>query len=144
MMVGVDNALNLYRTLLWELKSEGNLLFFLASQWVRLLARFSRVGLTSGLVRSRPLLSAPYGGRCVRLFQWCCACWDGSENGTTELITTLTLLPVQGFGVVQALITFSSMLADIADGRELALQAPRGYFHHGFAPTKSLQVLVRW
>ena len=92
MMVGVDNALNLHmNTYFWELKSEGNLLFFLASQWVRLLARFSRVGLTSGLV-SRPLLSAPYGGRCVdysvvlRLLGWF------PENGTTELITTLTWL----------------------------------------------------
>jgi Na+/melibiose symporter-like transporter len=42
------------------------------------------------------------------------------ENGTPELLWTLVAIKfVQGAGVVQALITFSSMVADIVDEHEL-------------------------
>ena len=45
---------------------------------------------------------------------------------------TLTLVKfVQGFGVVQALITFSSMLADIADEHELRTGKRQGIFFAG-------------
>ena len=68
------------------------------------------------------------------------------ENGTTELLTTLTLVKFVQVGVVQALITFSSMLADIADEHELRrVSAKRVFSLPRFRfLTKSLQVLVRW
>jgi Na+/melibiose symporter-like transporter len=43
------------------------------------------------------------------------------ENGTSELVTTLVAVKfIQGIGVVQALVTFGSMVADIVDEHELA------------------------
>jgi Na+/melibiose symporter-like transporter len=41
-------------------------------------------------------------------------------NGTNELVVTLIVVKfVQGVGVVQALVTFGSMIADVADENEL-------------------------
>jgi GPH family glycoside/pentoside/hexuronide:cation symporter len=43
------------------------------------------------------------------------------ENGTSELMWTLIIIKfIQGFGVIQALVTFASMVADIVDEHELA------------------------
>ena len=122
MMVGVDNALNLHmNTYFWELKSEGNLLFFLASPVGAIIGAFFARGFNQRFGKKPSIvIGTLWWAMCqiipvvLRLLGWF------PENGTTELITTLTLVKfVQGFGVVQALITFSSMLADIADEHEL-------------------------
>ena len=50
----------------------------------------------------------------LRLLDWF------PENGTDALVITLVIVKfVQGVGVVQALITFGSMIADIVDEHEL-------------------------
>ena len=50
----------------------------------------------------------------LRLLDWF------PENGTDELLVTLIIIKfVQGFGVVQALVSFNSMVADVVDEHEL-------------------------
>ncbi|MEZ5559105.1 MAG: MFS transporter [Pseudomonadales bacterium] len=123
MMVGVDGALNLHmNTYFWELTSADNIAFFAAYP----------LGIMAGALFSRKLNElfdkkpsivvgtawwaicqiVPVVLRLLDLFP---------ENGTTELVTTLVLVKfVQGAGVVQALVTFGSMVADIVDEHELA------------------------
>lgn len=122
MMVGVDQALNLHmNTYFWELQSEGNLLFFLATPVGAIIGAFFARGFNQRFGKKPSIvIGTLWWASCqiipvvLRLLGWF------PENGTTELITTLTAVKfIQGFGVVQALITFSSMLADIADEHEL-------------------------
>jgi Na+/melibiose symporter-like transporter len=122
MMVGVDQSLNLYmNTFFWELKSGENFAFFAASP----------VGALIGAMVARKLNerfdkkpSVVFGTACwalcqivpvvLRLLGWF------PENGTNELFWTLVVVRfVQGVGVVQALITFGSMIPDIVDEHEL-------------------------
>jgi glycoside/pentoside/hexuronide:cation symporter, GPH family len=122
MMVGVDSALNLHmNTYFWELSSRDNFAFFAAYP----------VGIMVGALFTRRLnrwfdkkpsivVGTAWWALCqivpvvLRLLGWF------PENGTTELVTTLVLVKfVQGIGVVQALITFGSMVADIVDEHEL-------------------------
>jgi Na+/melibiose symporter-like transporter len=60
----------------------------------------------------------------LRLFGWF------PDNGTDSLLWTLIVIKfVQGVGVVQALVAFSSMVADIVDEHELATgQRQEGVF----------------
>ncbi len=122
LMVGVDSALNLYvNTFFWELRSSDLLYFFIASPiGVMIGALFTyrlneRFGKKAAVVWGTAWWSAcqivPIVLRIVGWFP---------ENGTQELITTLIVIKfVQGAGVVQALVTFGSMVADIADEQEL-------------------------
>ena len=122
MMVGVDNALNLYmNTFFWELKSGQNFAFFAATP----------VGALIGALFARKLNEVFDKKPCVlfgtafwavlqilpivlRLLDWF------PENTTSELFYTLIAIKfLQGLVVVQALITFSSMVADIVDEHEL-------------------------
>jgi glycoside/pentoside/hexuronide:cation symporter, GPH family len=123
MMVGVDTALNLHmNTYFWELSSRDNIAFFAAYP----------VGIMVGSLFARRLnqwfdkkpsivFGTGWWALCqivpvvLRLLGWF------PENGTGELVTTLVIVKfVQGMGVVQALITFGSMVADIVDEHELA------------------------
>lgn len=122
MMVGVDSALNLHmNTFFWELSSGGNIAFFAAYP----------LGIMSGALIARKLnerfdklpsvvFGTGWWALCqilpvvLRLLGWF------PENGTDTLVITLVLVKfVQGAGVVQALITFGSMIADIVDEHEL-------------------------
>jgi Na+/melibiose symporter-like transporter len=122
MMVGVDSALNLHmNTYFWELSASGNTLFFAASP----------IGVMLGALVARRLnvmfdkkpsvvFGTAWWALCqivpvvLRLIGWF------PENGTDELLVTLVIIKfVQGVGVVQALITFGSMVADIVDEHEL-------------------------
>lgn len=121
-MVGVDNALNLHmNTYFWELQGGGNLFFFAATP----------VGALIGTALASPLTrwfdkkpSVIIGTLCwalcqvipvvLRLLGWF------PENGTDELLYSLIVIKfVQGLGVVQALIAFNSMVADVVDEHEL-------------------------
>jgi glycoside/pentoside/hexuronide:cation symporter, GPH family len=123
MMVGVDSALNLHmNTYFWELSSRDNIAFFAAYP----------IGIMVGSLFARRLnmwfdkkpsivVGTGWWAVCqilpvvLRLLGWF------PENGTQELVTTLVLVKfVQGMGVVQALVTFGSMVADIVDEHELA------------------------
>jgi len=122
LMVGVDGALNLYmNTFFWELRSSDLLYFFIAGPigvmigalWThRLNARFHK--------RAAVVWGTAWWSACqivpvvLRMADWF------PENGTPALLWTLVLVKfVQGVGVVQALVTFGSMVADIADEQEL-------------------------
>jgi Na+/melibiose symporter-like transporter len=122
LMVGVDGALNLYMyTYFWEVES---------SQIV-ILAIATPVGI---------MIGAPLTKHLHRLVDkkpgviWGTAWWAGCqivpvvlrlqdlfpENGTGALVVTLASIKlVQGIGVVQALVSFPSMVADIVDENEL-------------------------
>ena len=121
-MVGVDNALNLHMNIyFWELQGGGNLFFFAATP----------VGALIGTALASPLTrwfdkkpSVIIGTLCwalcqvipvvLRLLGWF------PENGTSELLYSLIVIKfIQGLGVVQALIAFNSMVADVVDEHEL-------------------------
>ena len=122
MMVGVDQALNLHmNTYFWELESGGNLLFFMATPVGAIVGTFFARRINE-LFDKKPsiLIGTLWWATCqvlpvaLRLLDWF------PENGSSELIWTLTVIKfVQGFGVIQALITFNSMVADIVDEHEL-------------------------
>lgn len=122
MMVGVDSALNLHmNTYFWELSATGNTLFFAASP----------IGVLIGTLVARRLntifdkkpsivFGTAWWALCqivpivLRIFGYF------PENGTDALLITLVAVKfVQGVGVVQALVTFGSMVADIVDEHEL-------------------------
>ncbi|MGD8418238.1 MAG: MFS transporter [Pseudomonadales bacterium] len=122
MMVGVDSALNLHmNTYFWELSPAGNTLFFTAYP----------IGVMLGTLVARRLnqifdkkpsivFGTAWWALCqivpvvLRIFGWF------PENGTDALLITLVCIKfVQGVGVVQALVTFGSMVADIVDEHEL-------------------------
>ncbi len=121
-MVGVDGSLNLYmNTFFWELSPTGNFLVFGAPSIGLLLG----APLTRYLHRyfdKRPAVAwgVAWWGACqivpvvLRLLGWF------PENGTPELLWTLVGVKfLQGAGVVQAIISFGSMMADVADEHEL-------------------------
>ncbi len=121
-MVGVDTALNLYmNTYFWELASTGNFLFFIATPIGALLGTMFARRLNE-LFGKKP--SVVYGtlwwALCqtvpvvLRLLDWF------PQNHSAELLWTLIFIKfVQGLGVVQALVSFNSMIADIVDEHEL-------------------------
>ncbi|MFW6093606.1 MAG: MFS transporter, partial [Pseudomonadota bacterium] len=122
MMVGVDTALNLHmNTYFWELSSEGNIVFFAAYPiGIMVGALFARR--VNQIFDKKPsiVFGTAWWSACqilpvvLRLLGWF------PENGTGELLTTLVVVKfLQGAGVVQALVTFSSMVADIVDEHEL-------------------------
>ena len=121
-MVGLDNALNLHmNTYFWELQGGGNLFFFAATPVGALIG----TALASPLTRwfdKKPLVII--GTLCwaicqvipvlLRLLGWF------PVNGTDELLYSLIVIKfIQGLGVVQALIAFNSMVADVVDEHEL-------------------------
>jgi glycoside/pentoside/hexuronide:cation symporter, GPH family len=123
MMVGVDNALNLHmNTYFWELSSRDNIAFFAAYPLgIMVGALFARR--LNQLFDKKPsiVIGTGWWAACqiipvvLRLMGWF------PENGTPELVNTLVAVKfVQGLGVVQALVTFGSMVADIVDEHELA------------------------
>lgn len=122
MMVGVDTALNLHmNTYFWELSSRDNIAFFAAYP----------IGIMVGTLFARRL-NQLFDKKPSIVFgtSWWAACQivpvvlrllgAFPENGTPELVSTLVAVKfVQGVGVVQALVTFGSMVADIVDEHEL-------------------------
>jgi Na+/melibiose symporter-like transporter len=122
MMVGVDSALNLHmNTYFWELSSRGNVLFFAAYPIGVMMGAFVARRLNV-LFDKKPsvVFGTSWWALCqivpvvLRLVGWF------PENGTESLLITLVCIKfVQGVGVVQALITFGSMVADIVDEHEL-------------------------
>ena len=121
-MVGVDNALNLHmNTYFWELQGGGNLLFFAATPVGALLGTAVASTLTRWFDKKPSVI---IGTLCwalcqvipvvLRLLGWF------PDNGTAELLYTLIVIKfIQGLGVVQALIAFNSMVADVVDEHEL-------------------------
>ena len=121
-MVGVDNALNLHmNTYFWELQGQGNLYFFAATPVGALLGTAFASTFTRWFDKKPSVI---IGTLCwalcqvipvvLRLLGWF------PENGTDELLVTLIVIKfVQGFGAVQALIAFNSMVADVVDEHEL-------------------------
>ena len=121
-MVGVDNALNLHmNTYFWELQGGGNLLFFAATPVGALLGTAVASTLTRWFDKKPSVI---IGTLCwalcqvipvvLRLLGWF------PDNGTEELLYTLIVIKfIQGLGVVQALIAFNSMVADVVDEHEL-------------------------
>jgi glycoside/pentoside/hexuronide:cation symporter, GPH family len=122
-MVGVDHALNLHmNTYFWELQSTGNLLFFMATPIGAIAGTFIARALNERFDKKPSIvLGTLWWAGCqfvpvvLRLLGWF------PENGTDELLWTLIVIKfVQGVGVIQALITFNSMVADIVDEHELS------------------------
>ena len=121
-MVGVGNALNLHmNTYFWELQGGGNLLFFAATPIGALLGTSVASTLTRWFDKKPSVI---IGTLCwalcqvipvvLRLLGWF------PDNGTEELLYTLIVIKfIQGLGVVQALIAFNSMVADVVDEHEL-------------------------
>jgi GPH family glycoside/pentoside/hexuronide:cation symporter len=122
MMVGVDSALNLHlNTYFWELSSSDNFFFFAASPiGVMVGALFARRLNERFDKKPSVVFGTSWWALCqivpivLRLLGWF------PENGTDALLWTLVVVKfVQGVGVVQALVTFGSMIADIVDEHEL-------------------------
>ena len=121
-MVGVDAALNLYMyEFFWELSGRQILLVTVASPIGMIAGTAFTRGLHRRFDKKLPLAFGTAGwavGQIVpvvlRLVEWFPA------NGTTALIATLMSFKlVQGLVVQQALVTFGSMMADVADEHEL-------------------------
>ncbi|MEM9620984.1 MAG: MFS transporter [Pseudomonadota bacterium] len=122
-MVGVDTALNLYmNTYFWELASTGNLWFFMATPIGALLGTLIARRLNERFGKKPSVIYGTlWWALCqtvpvvLRLLGWF------PENDTAALLWTLIFIKfVQGVGVVQALVSFNSMVADIVDEHELA------------------------
>jgi Na+/melibiose symporter-like transporter len=123
MMVGVDSALNLHmNTYFWELSSKDNILFFAATPLGIMIGAFLARGLNERFDKKPSVVfGTAWWALCqivpvvLRLLGYF------PENGTDSLLYTLVAIKfLQGVGVVQALITFGSMVADIVDEHELA------------------------
>ena len=122
LMVGVDTALNLYmNTYFWELTSRQIFFYSIATPIGVIIGTFftrwihSKWDKKPGVVFGTSWWAAcqiiPVVLRLLDLFP---------ENGTMALFVTLTVVKfLQGVGVVQALVSFNSMVADIADQHEL-------------------------
>lgn len=122
MMVGVDSALNLHmNTYFWELSSSGNIAFFAAYPVGIMVGSFIARSLNERFDKKPSVVfGTGWWALCqivpvvLRLLGWF------PENGTDALLYTLVAVKfLQGMGVVQALITFGSMVADIVDEHEL-------------------------
>ncbi len=121
-MVGIDGALNLYLfEYFWELDSQAKLYVLLiypvgiiiGSVVSPITHRYinKRTGVIFGALGWAMLQIIPI---LLRFKGWI------PENGTQELVITLVSLKIlQGFLAAQSLVSFNSMLADIADEHEL-------------------------
>ena len=121
-MVGIDGALNLYLfEYFWELDSQAKLYVLLiypvgiiiGSMVSPITHRYinKRTGVILGALGWAMLQIIPI---LLRFKGWI------PENGTQELVMTLVSLKIlQGFLAAQSLVSFNSMLADIADEHEL-------------------------
>lgn len=121
-MVGVDASLNLHmNTYFWELGSGGNFFYFAASPFgVMFGALFTRR--LNELFDKKPAIvfGTAWWALCQIIPVLLRFAGLFPENGTDALLWTLVAVKfLQGAGVVQALITFSSMIADIVDEHEL-------------------------
>ncbi|NJN52262.1 MAG: hypothetical protein HC809_11355 [Gammaproteobacteria bacterium] len=122
LMVGVDGALNLYmNTFFWELRSSDLLFFFIASPIGVMIGAVFTYRLNQRFDKKAAVVwGTAWWSACqiipvlLRIVDWF------PQNGTSTLLATLIVIKfVQGVGVVQALVTFGSMVADIADEQEL-------------------------
>ncbi len=122
LMVGVDGALNLYmNTFFWELDAVDMTYYQVATPiGVIVGTLFTRYIHAKWDKKPGVVFGTGWWALCqiipvvLRLVDWF------PENGTTELVVTLVLIKfLQGAGVVQALVSFGSMVADIADEHEL-------------------------
>ncbi len=121
-MVGVDGALNLYLfEYFWELDSQQKLFVLLIYPVGIILGTIvsplthrkinKRTGVIIGAVGWSTIQVVPI---LLRFKGWI------PENGTQELVLTLVGIKfLQGFAAAQSLVSFNSMLADIADEHEL-------------------------
>ncbi len=122
LMVGVDASLNLYmNTYFWELRPNELLYFYIASPiGVMIGATFAsklnqwfdkKPSVVWGTSWWAVCQIVPVALRLLDMFP---------QNGTRALVVTLIVVKfLQGVGVVQALVTFGSMVADVADENEL-------------------------
>ncbi len=122
-MVGVDSALNLYVfEFFWELDSQAKLVVLLLSPVGIIVGSIispfthryinKRTGVIVGCVGWAVIQVVPI---LLRFQGWF------PDNGTQSLVFTLMSLKfIQGMLAAQSLVSFNSMLADIADEHELA------------------------
>lgn len=122
LMVGVDAALNLYmNTYFWELKPGQIFQYVVALPVGVIVGTFftrrlhalwgKKVGVLLGTSCWAICQVSPVLLRLMDLFP---------ENNSPELLVTLVVIRfIQGFTVVQALVSFGSMVADIVDQHEL-------------------------
>lgn len=122
-MVGVDSALNLYvYEFFWELDSRGKLQVLLVFPVGIIIGSLispithrsinKRTGVIIGSIGWAVLQVSPIVLRLTGLFP---------ENGSPSLVYTLVGMRLaQGMFAAQSLVSFNSMLADIADEHELA------------------------
>ena len=122
LMIGVDGALNLYmNTYFWELLPQQIFVYSIAVPIGVIVGTFftkylharwdKKPGVIFGAVFWSVCQILPVTLRLIDLFP---------QNGTTTLFVVLVVIKFfQGIGAVQALVSFSSMVADIADEHEL-------------------------
>jgi len=122
LMVGVDASLNLYmNTFFWELHSSDLLWFYIASPVGVMLGAFFTSKLNRWFDKKPAVVWGTSWWAVCQILPVALRMFDMfPSNGTTSLVITLIVFKfVQGVGVVQALVTFSSMIADVADENEL-------------------------
>ncbi len=122
LMVGVDQALNLYmNTFYWELKANQNLLYFVAAPLGVMLGAFFTGAITRRVGKLPPVLWGVGGWMFCQSLPIVLRMLDLlPANGGQSLAPFLISLKfVQGLFVAQCIISFNSMLADIVDEHEL-------------------------
>ena len=121
MMVGVDSALNLHmNTYFWELQQQTISPFSARTRWASCSASFMRASLTEISTKNPRWSSAPAWWALCQIVPVVLRCSAGSRKTVLTLLYTLVAVKFRsGVGVVQALITFGSMVADIVDEHEL-------------------------
>ncbi|MFP6808840.1 MAG: MFS transporter [Pseudomonadales bacterium] len=122
LMVGVDGALNLYmNTFFWELTAADMTYYQVATPIGVILGTFLTKHIHA-IWDKKPgvVYGTAFWAICqiipvvLRLLDWF------PENGTSTLVWALVSIKfIQGVGVVQALVSFGSMVADITDEHEL-------------------------
>ncbi len=122
LMVGVDAALNLYmNTFFWELRSSELLYFYIASPIGVMIGATFASKLNEWFDKKPSVVWGTSWWAACQIIPVVLRLLDAfPENGTKALVVTLIVIKfLQGVGVVQALVTFSSMIADVADENEL-------------------------
>lgn len=122
LMVGVDASLNLYmNTYFWELRSSELLYFYIASPIGVMIGATFASKLNEWFDKKPSVVWGTSWWAACQIIPVALRLLDAfPQNGTKALVVTLIVVKfLQGVGVVQALVTFSSMIADVADENEL-------------------------
>ncbi|MEM7016995.1 MAG: MFS transporter [Pseudomonadota bacterium] len=121
-MVGVDNALNLYvNTFFWELTPNQIMIFTIAAIFGVVLGTMFTARLHKYLDKRPAVMFGTAWWALLQIIPIVLRLLDMfPENGTDTLFYTLVSIKfIQGVGVAQALVSFNSMMADVVDEHEL-------------------------